>query len=229
MIEQNTTITNIEVEVPHVTTLTTKTNHKIDTVLHLEIDLAMTKVLLLHITLDHDMILTNVIPGLTVLHTDLHIDLLIDTTLALDVDHPLIPETKFLQNIQIHTPSKPRDSRFSRSRSHSNTGNGINMIQSQDQSDPIKFEVHMYHPTAMANAVTPTSWFYTLYVHTPSSITQRDNPSRLDIAFRLDSGASISVLNYPTYITLTKLLDIGPNHTSDIGPHNISKTLTVAN
>ena len=30
------------------------------------------------------------------------------------------------------------------------------MIQ-QDQSDPIKSEVHMYHPTAMANAVTPTS------------------------------------------------------------------------
>ena len=55
----------------------------------------------------------------------------------------------------------------------------------------------MYHPTAMANAVTPTSWFYTLYVHTPSSIVQKDNPSRLGIAFLLDSGASISVLNYP--------------------------------
>ena len=51
----------------------------------------------------------------------------------------------------------------------------------------------MYHPTAMANAVTPKSWFYTLYVHTPSSITQRDSPSRLEIAFLLDSGASISV------------------------------------
>ena len=61
------------------------------------------------------------------------------------------------------------------------------MIQQQDQSDPIKFEVHMYHPTAMANAVTPTSWFYTLYVHTPTSIVQRDNPSRLEIAFLLDS------------------------------------------
>ena len=103
------------------------------------------------------------------------------------------------------------------------------MIQQQDQSDPIKFEVHMYHPTAMANAVTPTSWFYTLYVHTPSSIVQRDNPSRLEIAFLLDSGASIPVLNYPTYITLTKLLDIRPNHTSDVGPTRNSKTLTVAN
>ena len=81
----------------------------------------------------------------------------------------------------------------------------------------------------MANAVTPTSWFYTLYVHTPSSIVQRDNPSRLEIAFLLDSGASISVLNYPTYITLTKLLDIRSNYTSDVGPTRNPKTLTVAN
>ena len=87
----------------------------------------------------------------------------------------------------------------------------------------------MYHPTAMANAVTPTSWFYTLYVHTPSSIVQRDNPSRLEISFLPDSGASISVLNYPTYITLTKLLDIRSNHTSDVGQTRNSKTLTVAN
>ena len=103
------------------------------------------------------------------------------------------------------------------------------MIQPQDQSDPTKFEVHMYHPTAMANAVTTTSWFYTLYVHTPSSITQKDNPSRLEIAFLLDSGASISVLNYPTYIALTKLFDIRPNHTSDTRLQKTSKTLTVAN
>ena len=87
----------------------------------------------------------------------------------------------------------------------------------------------MYHPTAMANAVTPTSWFYTLYVHTPSSLIQRDNSSRLEIAFLLDSGASISVLNYPTYSTLTKLLEISPNHTFDIKPLHTSKTLTVAN
>ena len=103
------------------------------------------------------------------------------------------------------------------------------MIQSQDQSEPTKFEVHMYHPTAMANAVTPTSWFYTLYVHTPSSIVQRDNPSRLEIAFLLDSGASISVLNYPTYMTLTKRLDIRPNHTSDLQPKTLQNPRTVAN
>ena len=103
MIEQNTMIINTEVEVPHENTLTTKTSHKIDTVLHLEIELVMTKKLLLHITLDHDMILTNTIQDLTALHTDPHIDLFIDTTLALDIDHAPIPEPINLQNIQIHT------------------------------------------------------------------------------------------------------------------------------
>ena len=88
-------IINTEVAVPHVTTLTTKTIHKIETVLHQEIDLAMTKALPLHNTLDHDMIPTDAIHGLTALHTDLHIDLLIDTTLALDIDHAPIQETKF--------------------------------------------------------------------------------------------------------------------------------------
>ena len=103
MIEQNAMIIDTEVEVLHETILITKTIHKIDTVLHLEIDLVMTKVLRLHNTLDHDMILTNVIPGLTAFHTDPHTDLLIDTTLALDTDHAPIPETTNLQNIQIHT------------------------------------------------------------------------------------------------------------------------------
>ena len=103
MIEQNTMIIDTEVEVPHETTLTTKTIHKIDTVLHLEIDLVMTKVLPLHTTLDHDMIRTNVIPGLTVLHTDPHTDLRIDTTFALDIDHAPIPEITNSKNIQIRT------------------------------------------------------------------------------------------------------------------------------
>ena len=131
--------------------------------------------------------------------------------------------------ISYRPPSRPRVSRFSRSRSHSNSRKKLNMVQSQDPSEPINFEVDIYHPTAMANAVTATSWFYTLYVHTPSSIVQRDNPSRLEIAFLLDSGASISVLNYPTDITLTNLLDIRPNHSSDLKTLNTSKALTVAN
>ena len=103
MTEQNIMKIITEVGVPHETTLTAKTIHKIDTVLHLEKDLAMTKVLLLHTTLDHDMIRTNVTPGLTTLRTDPHTDLRIDTTLALDTDHAHIPETINLQNMQIHT------------------------------------------------------------------------------------------------------------------------------
>ena len=70
-IEQNIMIIDIEVEVLHVTTLITTPIHKIDTVLYLEIDLATTKVLLLHNTLDHDMIHINAIHGLTARHTDL--------------------------------------------------------------------------------------------------------------------------------------------------------------
>ena len=96
-------IIDTEVEVPHETTLTIKTIHKIDTVLHLEIDSVMTKLILLHNTPDHDMILTNVIPGHTALHTDPRTELLIDTTLALDTDHAPIPETTNSQNIQILT------------------------------------------------------------------------------------------------------------------------------
>ena len=103
MIEQNTMILDIEVEVLHVTILTIKTIHKTDTVLHLEIDLVMIKVRLLHNTLGHDMTLTNAIHGLTVLHIDLRIDLRIDTTLALDIDRALVQEKTTFQNIQIHT------------------------------------------------------------------------------------------------------------------------------
>ena len=98
-------IIDTEAEVLHETTPTTKTIHKTDTVLHLEIeiDLVMIKVLLLHTTLDHDMIHTNVIPGPTVLLTDLHTDPYIDKTLVLDTDHAPIPDTTSSQNIQIHT------------------------------------------------------------------------------------------------------------------------------
>ena len=87
-------IIDIKVKTLHVTTLTKRPINKIDTVLHLEIDLAMAKVVLLRNTVDHAMILINAIHGLTALHTDLLIGLPIDTTLALDIDHALFQETK---------------------------------------------------------------------------------------------------------------------------------------
>ena len=52
----------------------------------------LTKVLLIHNTRDHDMTLTHAFHGLSALQTDLRIDFLIDTTLALDIDHALIQE-----------------------------------------------------------------------------------------------------------------------------------------
>ena len=66
----------------------------------------------------------------------------------------------------------------------------------------------MYHPTEMANAVTPISWFYSLYTHTPLNQTQRDFPSRLEISFFLDSDASISVLTTPPKLLLKNSLII---------------------
>ena len=127
-------------------------------------------------------------------------------------------------DLRINSWYKKLDFRYSRSRSHSKTRNKLNTIQMQTQIDPINFEVHMYHPTELTNAVTPTSWFSSLYTHTPSNQIQRDYPSRLEISFLLDSGASISVLNYPTYDTFAKLLNIKQNNTL-----NPSKPLTVAN
>ena len=54
----------------------------------------------------------------------------------------------------------------------------------------------MYHLTEMASTLTPTSWFYSLYCQTLFTKNQRDFRSRLEFSLLLDSGASISVLNF---------------------------------
>ena len=82
----------------------------------------------------------------------------------------------------------------------------------------------MYHPIEMANAVTPTSWFYALFTHTPSNQIQREYPSQLKISLLSDRGASISVSNHLTFVTIAKLLHIKQNNT--LNPSNI---LNVAN
>ena len=76
----------------------------------------------------------------------------------------------------------------------------------------------------MANALTPTSWFYSIYSHTPERHNKCDYPSRLEISFLLDSSTSISVLNCQAYVTISKLLKI----TNKNKTPNSSKTLTVA-
>ena len=63
----------------------------------------MTKILLLHNTLDHDMIITKEILDPTVLLTDLPTDLLTDMTLFIDIDHvPIQDIIPILQDIHLH-------------------------------------------------------------------------------------------------------------------------------
>ena len=85
--EQNDMIHAIEVKVIHKVFII-QTIHKTDTALHLEIDSVMTRVLLLHNTLDHDLIITKEIRDPVALLTDP----LIDMTLVTDKDHARIQE-----------------------------------------------------------------------------------------------------------------------------------------
>ena len=82
----------------------------------------------------------------------------------------------------------------------------------------------MYHPTEMGNALTPTRRFYSLYSHTPERYNDNDKASRSEISFLLDSRASISVLNYPTYLTIAQFLFVTCNNKTN----HTSKILTVA-
>ena len=82
----------IEVEVTHEINITTKKFLKPDIALHLEIDLVMTKVLLLHNTLDHDKDNYKRESRSYRSPIDLLIDLLSDPTLVIDKDHAHIQE-----------------------------------------------------------------------------------------------------------------------------------------
>ena len=145
-------------------------------------------------------------------------------------------------------PSKPRNDRY-RSRSPSNSHNhpqtqykpSINLThsstpppQTNPQTESI-FQINMYHPnisspqssstsTEHANAITPSTWFVNLYIFTTSEDTSI--PSKLELLFLLDSGASICVLNLPTFTILAERFLKCSTHP----PHqNEYKTLTVAN
>ena len=64
-----------------------------------------------------------------------------------------------------------------------------------------------------------------LFLHTPERYNDNDHPLKVEVSFFLDSGASNSVLNCPTYLTIAKLLNITCNNKTN----HTSKTLTVAN
>ena len=82
----------------------------------------------------------------------------------------------------------------------------------------------MYPPTETENGITPTSWFYQLSIYTPPQ-TIDPCSSRFQIILLLDTGASIFVLNLPTYTILAERLNINA-HTKE---QQKTKTLTVAN
>ena len=151
-------------------------------------------------------------------------------------------------NSPYRPPSKPRNDRY-RSRSHSNSHNhpqtqykpSINLThpstpppQTNSQTESI-FEINMYHSNISspqfsstssehANAITPSTWFVNLYIFKPSEDTSI--PSKLELLFLLDSGASICVLNLPTFTILAEHFLKSSTHS----PHqNEYKTLTVAN
>ena len=168
LITEPTTFTTDNVgEVHHETAIITKiTSHRPDIALHHEIKITRTEVLLLNITVVHDMIMIKETLDGIVLLID-HTDHLTDASLDRDTDHIPIQEITILQDIFLH----------------------LDLLQDQkilDFLDPaftlapetiliqyildhkmtifkMKFEVHMYHPTEMANVSTPTSWLYSLY------------------------------------------------------------------
>ena len=197
-------ITNLEnlmidtvVEVYHVIVIQIAIfHHKVDIVLTLETGTGMTELLLLHNLTDQDMTTIDEIHVPIVHPTDLHIDQHIDKILAIDVNYVFTLETDNFQNTLHYLDlllnhDSPDLLDLDQVLKHEKIENN----HTGESNSPINFETHMYHPTEMANALTPTSWLYSLYLHTPERHNDNDHPSRVEISFLLDSGASISVLN----------------------------------
>ena len=91
-------IHDIEVEVHHEKVIIPKKAiHKIDIALHLEIDLIMRKILLLHNTLDQGMTTINETRDLIALFIDRPTNYLIDVILVTDSDHGHTQETTIIQ------------------------------------------------------------------------------------------------------------------------------------
>ena len=77
--------------------------------------------------------------------------------------------------------------------------------------------------TEMTNDITPTSWFYNRFIHSQNE-TDSNLHSRLEIVRPLESCASISGTNKPTYTKIIQMFNVC-NHDQ----HDTSKTLTIAN
>ena len=69
-----------------------------------------------------------------------------------------------------------------------------------------KFEGNVY-TIEKTNALTPTSWFFNLYIHSENDANAK-LPSRVEIAFRLDSGATISVFIAAILMVITQMCNV---------------------
>ena len=131
-------------------------------------------------------------------------------------------------NYQYRSPSRPRDYRSrSRTPSQNRQQNRINRVdvKSTNDKDSTNFEIHTCQITEIANTITPYSWFCPLYVHA-SERKENILPSKLEILYLLDTGASISVLNLPTFHVVAKQLNLNVPKNNE---NKRAKTLTVAN
>ena len=72
------------------------------------------------------------------------------------------------------------------------------------QKSKEKFEVNLY-TTQMMIGITSTGWFYELFFHFQNEIVS-NLYSRLEIAFLMNNGESILVLNKPTFTMVTQML-----------------------
>ena len=131
-------------------------------------------------------------------------------------------------NYPNRSPSRPRNY-WSRptTPSQNRQQNRINQVgvESTNNKDSTIFEIHTCQITEIADTLTPHSSFYPLHLHA-SEGKGIILPSKLEILFLLDTGASISVLNLPTFHVVAKQLNLDVLKNNE---NKRAKTLTVAN
>ena len=170
--EQITNLQNLMletvVEVHHVIVIQIAIiHHKIDIALTLETDIDMTELLLLHNLVDQDMTPIDEIHVPIVHHTDLHTDHHIDKIHAIDINHVPTLEKDNFHNTLPHIDLLHNQDSLDLS--------DLDQILKQEIESTTFKQNNQIHLTTLkslctilhklANALTPTSWFYSLFTH----------------------------------------------------------------
>ena len=228
IIKTTTPTTMPDIEITTDTEVTVEIIHK--KIIDLILDKDITIDLKAHTHLDPDM--TIIIKE--ELHPDLHkdhhtettsiIDTILDQDINLVLNHKETPLDDIITRIGLHPDQKITDHDLEHSQNSQQSRINQVDVKSTNEKDSTEFEIHTFQITEIANTITPHSWFYPLYKHASEG---KDNilPSKLEILFLLDTGASMSILNLPTFHVIAKHLNLNV-------PKNIenkrAKTLTVA-